>query len=201
VQNLIIGREQMPSHGQLFTAGIHPWYIEASQVGAYLDELALWLRLPQCVGLGECGLDRLSDVPMDLQIEVFQAQMQLAYSAQKPVIVHCVRAFDTLLRLRSSMPADLRMVIHGYRKGPQLAEQLLAAGCHLSFGAYLQTANPGLIATLRGTPLDRLHLETDDSGASVESVYAAAAVLLGGSLDQLKAQMASNFELLYQRSV
>ncbi|MEM9348123.1 MAG: TatD family hydrolase [Planctomycetota bacterium] len=63
-----------------FTAGLHPHYAEGyTDKAALLDALREKLSDPQCVAIGEMGLDRhYPDPPFDLQQRVFGWQLELA---------------------------------------------------------------------------------------------------------------------------
>ena len=72
-----------------FSAGIHP-----DAVADDFEEKLNWLRdisaHKNCVAIGECGLDGLIDVDEKLQEKAFQAQIEIANSVKKPLIIHCV---------------------------------------------------------------------------------------------------------------
>ena len=58
------------------------------------------------VAVGECGLDLRSHVPQEGQLEMFEAQIKLAMEHELPLIVHSVRANDTVAKiLRRLRPA------------------------------------------------------------------------------------------------
>lgn len=144
--------------GAAYSAGIHPWDTAAESFSeadamAWLENIA---RRPDVLAIGECGLDALRGAPLPDQERVFLAQCRLGARLGKPVIVHCVRTWDRLLRIRRLLPQDLQMVVHGFRGRPALARQLLDAGFDLSFG---QKFNPESFAA---TPPDRRFRETDD---------------------------------------
>ena len=70
------------------TAGVHPHH-----AAEWTEEDAQLIRecaaLPQCVSLGECGLDYYRDLsPREVQRRVFVAQLQLAIGLGKPVFLH-----------------------------------------------------------------------------------------------------------------
>jgi TatD DNase family protein len=191
VRNVVVGRETPPTDGRFYTAGMHPWYLE--DVGAQFILLAETVTQPNCIGIGECGLDTVCKTPMNLQIEAFRQQIELSEQLQKPLIIHCVRSFDAILRLRQIFPSRQRWILHGFRNGHRTAQQLLDAGCNLSFGGHLIRANDTLAQTFRAVPLDRVHLETDDSGVPIEAVYAAAAEMREIPLPVLQRQMQKNW--------
>lgn len=141
--------------GCLYSVGIHPWWT-AQKMDAYYYGLQLWSMHPQVVAIGECGLDKLRGGSLDFQEEVFLRHLRLANELNKPVIIHCVRAFDRLLRLHREVSPLRERIVHGFRGKPALAQQLLAAGFYLSFGLYYHEDS------FRLTPPERRYCETDE---------------------------------------
>lgn len=118
-----------------YSAGIHPWETCApisEDIWSWLQTVAADCRV---AAIGECGLDTLKGGPMPVQESVFLRQAIIASQYQKPLIIHCARAWHRLLALRKELPDNVPLVIHGFRGKPQLAEQLLGAGFGLSFGS------------------------------------------------------------------
>lgn len=144
--------------GCLYSAGIHPWWT-IGDVTPLLEGLQQWAKHPQVTAIGECGFDTLRGGNLTQQSEIFALHVRLADERHKPLIVHCVRAFDRLLQAHRRLHPHTTWVIHGFRGKPALARQLLSAGFHLSYG---KRYNP---ESLRITPPDRLHFETDDTPA------------------------------------
>lgn len=153
----------------LVSSGVHPW--RAAEEGAD-DALALleqWADDPRLVAIGECGLDKYAPAPLARQLDVFARQARLAERAGKPLVVHCVGRVAELLALRRRIHPAQAWVVHGFRGKPPLAEELLRAGCALSFG---ERFNP---ASVRVTPLERLFVETDESALPIADIYARVA--------------------------
>ena len=86
-----------------FSIGIHPWYINADSWQAELKIIEEKLQLENCLALGECGLDKRRETPIEFQIEVFEAQLLLAEKYKMPVIIHCVAAFQELIALKQQL--------------------------------------------------------------------------------------------------
>ena len=145
-----------PRCGCLYSAGIHPW---ATTCADELDELfaglADLLTHPDVVAIGECGLDRLRGGNLDLQTEVLLRHLTLAESHARPVILHCVRAFDLLLQIKKTQNLSVPLIVHGFRGRAALACQLLNAGFDLSFGRHYQEE------AFQTTPPERRWRETD----------------------------------------
>lgn len=131
--------------------------------------------------IGECGLDTACTTPISLQRQAFVEQLSLSETLQKPVVVHCVRAFNELLLLRKQQVWSQPWVVHGFIGAPQLVLQLAQAGIHVSFGdALLDERHSKVIESLRSLWLRHLpfFLETDESASSINDIYRQAAAIL-----------------------
>lgn len=53
-----------------YSIGIHPWYIDENRLETDLETIKQKLQLDKCLALGECGLDKRIEIPLDLQISV-----------------------------------------------------------------------------------------------------------------------------------
>jgi len=157
-----------------YSIGIHPWYIDESRLENDLKIIEEKLQLRECLALGECGLDKRIEIPLALQIEVFEKQIELAEKYQKPLVVHLVAAFDELIAIKKRVNVTVPIIIHGFSKNEQLAKQLLDNGFYLSFGKYL-LHNPELKYVFISIPNNRFFLETDTVEETLEEVYKLAA--------------------------
>ncbi|TFF79653.1 TatD family deoxyribonuclease [Aeromonas taiwanensis] len=152
------------SHDSIrYGLGIHPWYVGAQTEGA-LDRLAALLasRPRGLVAVGECGLDLRSQVPQEGQVEAFEAQVRLAMAHELPLIVHSVRANDTVARiLRRFKPAQ-GGVIHAFSGSLQQAEAFWQLGFRLGIGGVISYERANKTReVVRAMPLEALLLETD----------------------------------------
>ena len=86
-----------------YSIGIHPWYIDESRLENDLEIIKEKLQLSECLALGECGLDKRIETPLDLQISVFKKQLEIVRQTQKPIVLHCVAAFDELIAIKKEL--------------------------------------------------------------------------------------------------
>jgi len=161
-----------------FSVGIHPWDAASFQP-AWLDKLNMLLNYQQVVAIGECGLDKNSEVAMNMQFEVFERQIILSEVAYKPLVIHCVGCFNELMELRLKHSPTQAWIIHGFRGKPELAQQLLKAGFYLSYGTKFNADSVAI------TPPDRLLIETDENELGIEAVEAALRAHLKNPLVEL----------------
>lgn len=159
------------------SVGLHPWYIgedwheQLALVNKKVREDAVW-------AVGECGLDKLCGVDFEIQKEVFGEQLAIARAVGKPVIVHCVKAYNELLAMISGKD---KVIVHGFRGKPQLAKQIMTKGALLSFGHLYN------VETLRFvySTYCPFFLETDDCHLSIRQIYEEVGCRLGVDVGRL----------------
>lgn len=181
------------------SAGIHPWYIKMEDWQKDLQTLKKWIDNEQIIAIGECGLDRLAQVSIAQQLLVFDAQIKLAEQVQKPVIIHCVRAFNELIQWKIQNKPLIPLIIHGFNNKQEIAQQLLAHGFYFSLGTVLVNPNSNASKVIKLIPIERLFLENDDRETPIETVYEAAANHLEISISELKNQIWANFATVFKQ--
>ncbi|MDW8848851.1 TatD family hydrolase [Flavobacterium sp. MMLR14_040] len=179
-----------------YSVGIHPWYIVEDRVDADLKIIEEKLQTNNCLAIGECGLDKRIEIPLEQQIIVFKKQLALAEKYKKPVVIHCVAAFQEVTVIRKEMKISVPMIMHGFSKNAQIANQLLKDGFYLSFGKYL-LRNPELKTVFEQIPNDRFFLETDTVEESIKQVYNLAADYKNLNINELQDIISSNFKEVF----
>lgn len=180
-----------------YSTGIHPWYIEEGRIESDLQIIESKLKLPNCLAVGECGLDKRIEIPMELQQSVFEKQLLLAQEYQKPVVIHCVAAFQELIEIKNKWNISVPILIHGFSKKEPLALQLLNNGFYISFGKYL-LRNPEMESVFKSMPDERFFLETDTIEEGIQEVYALAAKYKETSVVAIQDQVARNFKEVFK---
>lgn len=122
-----------------YSVGVHPWWTNDKEIEKIISGLYHWAEHPQVIRIGECGIDKLKGAPIAEQEKIFTLHIELSEKLQKPLTIHCVKAFERLLALHKQLHPAQRWAIHGFRGKPNLAQQLLSAGFDLSFGALYNT--------------------------------------------------------------
>lgn len=182
-----------------YSIGIHPWYIIENEVENYLIIIEKQIQNKQCLALGECGLDKLIEISLKLQTQVFEKQMLLAQQYNKPVILHCVAAFAEMIEIKKRLKITVPMIIHGFSKNYETAKQLLDQGFYLSFGKYL-LQNENLKLVFEQIPNDRFFLETDTINETIEDVYKQAASYKNLKMNELQELIYNNFRSVFNNS-
>ncbi|MEG1230592.1 MAG: TatD family hydrolase [Flavobacterium sp.] len=167
-----------------FTVGIHPWYLNEN---TFLEDLIVIenaIQQTNCKAVGECGLDKRIETSIKIQKKILIPQLLLAEKYKKPVILHCVAAYQEVIEIKKELKLTIPMVIHGFSKNSQVAEGLIKNGFYLSFGKYL-LQNPELENVLKTIPLNQLFLETDMIDQTIFEVYSKAERVLNIDLEPI----------------
>ena len=141
--------------------GIHPLYLNDLCEG-WEERLEVYLKkIPSAVG--EIGLDFwVEKADQEKQKEVFLKQLLLAEKLNRPVSVHCRKAWEALLNLWKERGKKVRMVMHSYSGSADTMKALLKGDVCFSFSGAI--TRPGHLKTakvLKALPLDRILFETD----------------------------------------
>jgi TatD DNase family protein len=179
-----------------YSIGIHPWFIVEDRLERDLTIIESKLSETGCLALGECGLDKRIEVALDLQQTVFERQLLLAEEYQKPVVIHCVAAFQELITIKKKLKISVPFLIHGFSKNEQVAKELLANGCYISFGKYLLRM-PQLESVFKNMPNNRFFLETDTDEQTIQEVYELAARYKGLTIPQIQELVTINFSTIF----
>jgi TatD DNase family protein len=179
-----------------YSIGIHPWYIVEDRLSEDLAILESKLEFENCLAVGECGLDKRIEVPLTLQTQVFEKQLLLAEQYKKPVILHCVAAFQEVIEIKNALKITVPMIVHGFSKNQETAKQLLDNGFYVSFGKYL-LRNPELASVFKSVPNDRFFLETDTVEESIRDLYKLAAQYKNIEIEILKDTLHENFNSVF----
>lgn len=158
------------------TFGIHPW----TPVMEKIDFLLSLLESDKIDGIGESGLDFFTpDLRSSfiLQKECWNAQLELAAEFNKPLVVHCRKAFPEILKDSEKLACLKSVCFHGFSGSKEQAFEILRKipDAYFSFGAVLLKKNRKASECLLSIPCDHILFETDAAGTDVlPAVYDAA---------------------------
>jgi TatD DNase family protein len=179
----------------LFSAGIHPWHLTSENAEEMKTGLVLSLAHPHVVMIGEAGFDTLKGPDEKLQYDVFCYQAELAEEMKMPMIIHCVKGWDLLLKAKTELKPSVKWIIHGFRGKEELAQ--LLAGETFLFSLGEMGISKGIIDVVG---FDRILAETDASGNEIRNVYGKIAEVTGESPDKLSVIIRRNFNSCFSNT-
>lgn len=148
--------------------GIHPWYADQATSTNLHHLETLLLNNPKAF-IGEIGLDGLRPTTpktKEQQRMALTAQLNLAVTYQRPIILHGARAwqdlFDTLLPFIEHLPS---LLFHGVAFSPECLQHPLFKHINkFSFSINMGLLNPNAKTLRRLLPLlpqERIYIESD----------------------------------------
>ena len=142
--------------------GSHPDAADEVDEAVLEEYRELCKRNPKVKAIGEIGLDyHYEDIPRDIQLKAFRAQMELARELGLPVIVHERDAHEDGMAVVRDFP-EVTGVFHCYSGSAEMARQLVDRGWYIGFTGGLTFKNARkAIEVASSIPLERIVLETD----------------------------------------
>ena len=137
--------------------GLHPWFVDRAPP-SWLDQLGEKLLSNPRACVGEIGLDRTRRSPaLPEQRAVLAAQLDLAADLDRPAVLHCVRAFGSLLEALGDRHLPQRgIMLHGWAGAAELIPRFL----ELPVPVYFSVSSADQLELI---PEGRLLVESDAS--------------------------------------
>ena len=179
LRNLAYPEETAESSSMLYSAGIHP----RDLLKLDFEPLESYLAEHGCAAVGECGLDRTAEADFAFQEACFLRHAELAEKHSLPLVIHCVRAYPELIRLKKCRKSSVPWVVHGFRGNEETAHELLKHGFTLSLSPVLLRHAGSLSPEIMDVGF---LLETDDAQENIKELYTIAARPAGTSPEELK---------------
>ncbi len=204
VRNILAGEEvdADSSENTFFSYGIHPWYLNEGNIDSLKSAVEQAAADPGVLMIGEAGFDKLRGPDEETQLKAFLYQADLANQLHKPMVLHCVKSWDILIKSHSKISPGAGWVVHGFRGGADLADSLVRKGFRLSFGSKackIEVLKNELRRVLKKVPIENILLETDDSEVTISDVYKSFSLVSGRSEEEVSATIKANFIKLFQQ--
>ena len=199
-------------YGYVYAAvGSHPDAADEVDEAVIAEYRKLCKLHPKVRAIGEIGLDyHYEDIPREIQLRAFRAQMALARELDLPVIVHEREAHEDGMSVVREFP-EVRGVFHCYSGSAEMARQLVNLGWYIGFTGVLTFKNARkAIEVASSIPLERIVIETDCPYMSPEpfrgrrndpgKIYRMAeklAEIRGLSVEEIQAITTENGKRLY----
>ncbi|MDR1745068.1 MAG: TatD family hydrolase [Planctomycetota bacterium] len=157
--------------GTVAAYGVHPWRAaETTKDAAWLVDLEDLLTRDAAAWVGEIGLDGLRTREADeaVQEEAFRLQLRLAARLGRRVNLHCVKAWDALVKLLDAEYADYGgaaggggFIVHSFSGPFQHMDLLADRGAYFSVGPPARKRSRAREERAKRLPLERVLLESD----------------------------------------
>ncbi len=197
LQCLQLNKEERPGKSAFCSAGWHPWDAQQASLEMIREAIVSAVKWPQTIALGECGLDRVCRVDLEIQKKVLILHLELAKEYNLPLIIHCVKAYSDLLHELKTIRFKGKMVLHAFHGNHQQVKSLLRYDSYFSIGSGIASEVPHLVDSLRFIPSGRLFLETDSTDVPILDVYRKVADIKKISIEELALEIVENFKAVF----
>lgn len=187
------GTQSLPPDADgYYSVGVHPW---DSGQDINLPQLELAASDPRVLAIGETGLDRVKGPSIEQQQQLFAWHIALSERLRKPLILHVVREWGTVLEMFDRVHPSQSWIAHGFRGKPGLAAQLAARGIYMSIG---ERFNPQSVVEI---PSNLILSETDESTLDIETIVQAIATTRGVAVEEMRGIITGNSSRIFGRHV
>jgi TatD DNase family protein len=193
LRNLFHNETIEVSNEKFCSVGLHPWHCKGESLTEDINQVRDSALNRNVIAVGESGIDKAVSVDLEIQRKAFLEQIEIAKEVGKPMIIHCVKAYDELLSIRKNAGHKHPWIFHWFNAAPQTAFDLISKGCYLSFGIMLFKEESKAFKAFQQMPLDRVFFETDDVDITITEVYEKAAFLKKLPIETLQKQIELNF--------
>jgi TatD DNase family protein len=142
--------------------GLHPWRVP-SRSDHWLPRLRELLDSTPASSIGECGLDLwIQNADLAEQWSILQAHIDLSRELDKPLTLHCLKAWPQLLQALQHSPPLPPFLLHSFGGPSAVIPALVKLGAHFSLSGYfLHPRKRKALQAFATIPADRIHIETD----------------------------------------
>ena len=154
-----------------FAIGVHPLFLDDKEPEGLRETL---IKHPKCLAAGEVGLDAfLPGSDLARQSAWFEQEAAFAAEHDKPLVIHCRKAYSELLALLKDQfkIKPLPFLLHSCSSSREQLGPFLEMGAYVSFSGTLTRSNARKVKELAlGVPSERVLLETDSPYLGTDKV-------------------------------
>jgi TatD DNase family protein len=177
-----------------YSVGLHPWFADhysPQEINVILEEFAGDQNM---IALGETGLDKSCHIPMQIQQDIFEIHLKNAAKQNKPVVLHCVKAWEEIIEQTSHF--SMTKVLHGYNGSAELTKRLLNHNFLFSIGTAILNPKAKIQSAIQTIPVSSLFCETDTFELHIEEIYTALSDKIHENKVKFKEAVFANFSIL-----
>lgn len=181
-----------PESGKLYSVGLHPYYAKKIYKSEkdYIISLA---KENKIVMVGECGFDPKSELTLSDQTEVFMFHVEISEKFNLPLIIHCVKFYNELIKIKKKLKPRQAWIIHGYNSKITIFRQLYEAGFYFSFSPSILTNEFKLKEYLKVIGTD-FFIESDDTHIRIDELYEEFSRIVGISSVEMSENIDKNLK-------
>ncbi len=142
--------------------GLHPWRVKTRSADWHI-RLRELLDASPASSIGECGLDLwMENADLAEQLQILQVHFGLSRELEKPLTLHCLKAWPQLLQALQQTKPLPPFLLHSFGGPLAMIPALVKLGAHFSLSGYfLQERKQKALHAFAHIPANRIHVESD----------------------------------------
>lgn len=142
--------------------GLHPWRVKTRSADWHIHLRKLLEDTPAS-SIGECGLDLwIENADLTEQLAILQVHFDLSRELDKPLTLHCLKAWSPLLQALQNAKPLPPFLLHSFGGPPAMIPALVKLGAQFSLSGYfLHPRKQKALQAFALMPTDRIHIESD----------------------------------------
>nr|WP_319400669.1 TatD family hydrolase [uncultured Carboxylicivirga sp.] len=196
VFNVPLSESSSDISNEFASIGIHPW--EIGDIYNQFKHVELNINKSSVIAIGECGLDKVNGPELSVQLDVFRKHIHLSEKYRKPLIIHCVKAYSEIIKLRKDIQPRQPWIFHGFNSSVETLNQALKEGFYFSFGPIVLNEASKTVKALFKAPINKIFIETDNLDVSVKNIYYQVSKIKEIELDLMLKQLKFNFDTIFK---
>ncbi len=149
-----------------YSIGLHPWNLNINNIEDTLKNIeSLASSADNIIAIGECGLDSNINIPLEIQLHVFERHILLSEKLKKPLIIHCVKRSEDILRLHKKYNPKVPWIFHGFRSNINVLNNIIK-----NDNIYISIGEKFNAETILNIPDEKILIETDESELTIEYI-------------------------------
>ena len=125
------------------------------------------------------------------QTTLFIQQIEVAEELKLPVILHCVKSWNEIEKIKRQLKPEQKWIFHGFNR-ESILNQVVKNELMISIGHSILT-NEKLQHSLKNIPNNQLLIETDNKMVDILDIYKKVSDLKNISLSDLEKIIEQNF--------
>jgi TatD DNase family protein len=137
-------------------------------------------------------------LPLNIQEKIFIPQIEIAQKNHKPLIIHCVRLYNEVVRIIKQQKFNLPVVFHGFNANSDTLKQLLKFdNFYFSVSEKILNGKNNIYKALEFLPLEKLLIESDtDKNTDFQRLLTNISMLKHEETNVVKKYIQNNFKKL-----
>ena len=198
--SISLNEEKLNFKNNFYSAGIHPWesaLLNNNKI-RLINSLKITASKDRCIAIGETGLDKINGPKIETQMNNFHLHIDISESLNKPLIIHCVKAYSEILQIHKSRKVKMPWIIHDFNQNGDFIKSIQDKNIYISLGkTFFLNNSSKIIKNVNDININYLVFETDEMELKVSEIYKKFSRIRNIKKRELEKAVTKNYEEIF----